>query len=247
MTNNIKGIFFDLGNTLRILYEDSGVSSAAKENMARLAGTEIDPQRFHQMVEERYEAGYRKWAMENMREAGDTALWCEWLLPDFDRELIKRNAQDLTLCYRQAKGVRKVVPHGEEVIQELQRRGYRLGIISNLIGEVEIPRWLKEDGFDRYFESVTLSSVCGIRKPDPEIYRLAEQALGIPLRKCASVADNLSRDITGAASAGIGCSVLFISPEKLSKKTITDENRPDYIIHDFMQLLDLFPAPEGQA
>ena len=31
----------------------------------------------------------------------------------------------------------------------------------------------------------------------------------------------------------------FISREKLAKKTLTDENRPDYIIHRFIDVLDL--------
>lgn len=247
MLSGLRGVFFDLGNTLRMLHKDSAYSKAAKERMARLSGTGMEPEEFHRMVEERYEAGYRRWAFEQMREAGDIPLWCEWLLPEYGRDQIARNAQELTLCYRQAKGIRKVVPHGEEVLSELKLRGYRLGIISNLIGETEIGRWLKEDGFDRYFDSVTLSSVCGIRKPDPGIYQLAEAGLGIPLSRCASVADNLDRDITGARAAGMGCSILFISPEKLAGKAVTETNRPDCIIHEFTQLLDLLPPLEGKA
>ena len=53
------------------------------------------------------------------------------------------------------------------------------------------------------------------------------------------MADNLGRDITGAKMAGIGANILFISPEKLAKKTITDENRPDHIVHQFKDILDL--------
>ena len=51
--------------------------------------------------------------------------------------------------------------------------------------------------------------------------------------------DNLGRDITGAKMAGIGANILFISPEKLAKKTVTDENRPDHIVHQFRDILDL--------
>ena len=53
------------------------------------------------------------------------------------------------------------------------------------------------------------------------------------------MADNLNRDITGAKAAGIGANILFISPEKLAKKTITDANRPDFIVHRFPDILDL--------
>ena len=239
--SHIKGIFFDLGGTLRYVQEDQEAIRAAKERLAMLSGTALSPDHFHQMLNERYESGYRKWAFSHMREAGDAQLWSHWLLPDYDRELILNNAPELTLSYRSAKGIRKVISHGEETLTELNRRGYRMGIISNLIGELEIGQWLEEDGFEKYFSSVTLSSVCGIRKPDPAIYRLAGDSLGVPLSQCASVADNLDRDITGAKEAGMGCNILFIKPEKLAKKIITDENRPDSIIHDFRQLLDLLP------
>ena len=125
------------------------------------------------------------------------------------------------------------------MIETLHSRGYKLGIISNLIGEEEIPNWLRQDGLEQYFDSVVLSSVCHIRKPDPEMYRMGCRELGLLPEECASVADNLNRDITGAKAAGIGANILFISPKKLAKKTITDENRPDYIVHRFPEILEL--------
>ena len=126
-----------------------------------------------------------------------------------------------------------------EVIHTLHARGYKLGIISNLIGETEIYDWLREDGLEPYFDAVILSSVCHIRKPDPQMYFLGCQALGLKPEECASVADNLNRDITGAKAARIGANILYISPEKLAKKTITEENRPDYIVHRFTDILEL--------
>ena len=52
-----------------------------------------------------------------------------------------------------------VVDGGVEVIKGLHERGYKLGIISNLIGENEVPDWLEEDGLDSYFDTVILSTV----------------------------------------------------------------------------------------
>jgi FMN phosphatase YigB (HAD superfamily) len=56
------------------------------------------------------------------------------------------------------------------------------------------------------------------------------------------IGDNLNRDVTGTRDAGFGMVVIIISPEDLAKETITDENRPDIIIHKFHQLLDIFPG-----
>ena len=71
--------------------------------------------------------------------------------------------------------------------------------------------------------------------------------LGLKPEECASIADNLNRDITGAKRAGIGANILFISPEKLAKKTLTDENRPDYIIHRFTDASNLPILQKGGA
>ncbi len=233
----IKGVFFDLGGTLRICDKAPEHQEQAKKRMAELVGREgVQP--FIDMVEERY-LPYRDWALSENKEAGDFELWHKWLLPEMDPAALARVCHELTFQYRQVKGKRRVVEGGLQVIRGLYGRGYRLGIISNLIGENEIPDWLREDGLAQYFDAVILSSVCHIRKPDPEIYRMGCAELGLPPDECVSVADNLGRDITGAKAVGIGANILFISPEKLAKKAITDENRPDYIVHAFSDILGL--------
>ena len=238
----IKGVFFDLGGTLRIAEMVPEHIERAKARMAELAGAE-DVQGFIDTVEERY-LPYRDWALGEMRECNDFDLWHLWLLPEMEEEKLRAICHELTFQYRQVKGLRHVVDGGREVIETLYARGYKLGIISNLIGEYEIGDWLRDDGLDKYFDAVVLSSVCGIRKPDPRAYLMGCEQLGLRPEECVSVADNLSRDITGAKAVGIGANILFISPEKLAKKTITDENRPDYIVHRFIDILDL-PILQG--
>ena len=233
----IKGVFFDLGGTLRIAENVPEHQERAKARMAQLAGAQ-DVQAFIDMVEARY-APYRDWALNENKEAGDYDLWAKWLLPELPEETLQAICHEMTYQYRQVKGLRHLVDGGLEVIRTLHKRGYKLGIISNLIGEDEIPNWLRDDGLEQYFDALVLSSVCHIRKPDPAMYRMGCEQLGLKPEECASVADNLSRDFTGAKAAGIGANILFISPEKLARKTITDANRPDYIVHRFLDILDL--------
>lgn len=233
----IKGVFFDLGGTLRIVEKVPEHQERARARMAELAGA-ADVDAFIDMVESRYEP-YRDWALTENKESGDYELWAKWLLPELGEEKLREICHEMTYQYRQIKGLRHVVEGGLEVIKTLRGRGYKLGIISNLIGEDEIPNWLRDDGLEQYFDALVLSSVCHIRKPDPKMYHMGCEQLGLRPEECVSVADNLSRDITGAKAAGIGANILFISPEKLAKKTITDENRPDYIVHRFIEILDL--------
>lgn len=243
---SIRGVFFDLGGTLRICDPAPEHQRQARERMAELTGWS-DPDAFIEHVNARYEEDYRAWALGENREAGDLELWMKWLLPEMGEERLAPICHELTYQYRQVKGLRRLVDGGLEVIQALHGRGFKLGIISNLIGEREIYDWLEADGLAKYFDAVVLSSVCHIRKPDPAMYLMGCEQLGLAPGACASVADNLNRDITGAKAAGIGLNVLFISPEKLAKKTLTDANRPDCIVHRFIDILELPQLQRGGA
>ncbi len=240
MSKEIEAIFLDLGNTLRVLTQNEEHQSNAKKMLAELVGTDEDPDVFCKKVDERYKV-YRKWAFENLKEAYEADLWTRWLAPEFDKEHIAPLGVELTYQYRQSMGLRVVVEHGKEVVQTLFDRGYTLGIISNVITSREIPEWMDTDGFTPYFKSIVLSSVLGIRKPDPEIYLEAARRAQVPPEKCVYVGDNLKRDVTGTRAAGFGMAIIMISPEELTQAVITDENKPDAIIHQFTDLLDLFP------
>ena len=245
MTTDIEAIFLDLGNTLRILVKDQEHMAKARQRIVDLVGTEEDPAAFVAKLDERYKI-YRKWAFENLREAPESEMWTRWLVPDFPAEKIAPLGNELTYQYRQSMGRRVVLEGGREVVEELQGRGYVLGIISNLIGTREIPDWLEADGFAGYFKSVVLSSVFGKRKPDPAIYIEAARRAGVEPARCVYVGDNLKRDVTGTRAAGFGMVIIMISSEQLYQETITDENRPDIIIHEFRELLDIFPTRQSQ-
>lgn len=244
MNEKIEAIVFDLGGTLRIAIKDKEWMRQGRINMAELAGTDLPFEEFYALVEERYEK-YREWALGVNKESNDEELWCKWLLFDYPQDRIFANRHKLSYEYRQSKGRRVVVDHGEEVLRELYRRGYKLGIISNLIGETEVYEWLEADGLRELFASVILSPECGLRKPDAEIYRVSSRDLGIPCELIASIADNQGRDIEGAREAGIAYNVLYNSPEKKHPVDPNGENPPDAVINDFRELLDLFPPKEA--
>ena len=235
-----KGVIFDLGGTLRIAYLEEPYMRHSRRKMAEIAGSDLPYDEFYALIEARY-AEYRKWANAEMKEAGDEELWGKWLLPDFDPVRVRQICHEMSYQYRQAKGRRSVVDGGVEVITELHKRGYKLGIISNMIGETEIADWLEEDGLDGYFDTVVLSSVCHLSKPCSEIYRLASSQMGLTPEDCASVGDNIKRDIPGAKIAGIGCNIIFDSPEKRHPVVFTEETRPDAVIADFREILNLLP------
>jgi HAD superfamily hydrolase (TIGR01662 family) len=241
MNKEIKAVLFDLGGTLRIVHKDPEHIRAAEEKIAALCGTDMEPTAFHKLLDSRYDK-YRDWALATAKEATEIELWTKWLVPELPLNRIVPAAPELTYQFRQAKGKRLLVEGGLEVIQGLDAAGYTLGIISNLIGTHEIQDWLRDDGLEHYFKTLQLSSVLCIRKPDPKIYQLAVEELGIPAENCAYIGDQLDRDILGAKAAGFGLTIAIMSKEELAKTTFSEENKADMVIHSFADLLKIFPA-----
>lgn len=238
---DIEAIFIDLGNTMRILVKDEPYQAQARQKIATLVGTKKSPETFCSRLDERYKI-YRKWAFNSMIEAPEKELWTRWMLPDFPADKIAPIAIELTYQYRQAMGRRVLQRDARLVVDALSKRGYILGIISNVITSKEIPDWLEADGLTHYFKSVVLSSLYGRRKPDPEIYWEAARRAGVAPAKCVYVGDNPSRDVVGTRKAGFGMIIILMEPDELEKDPPIGENRPDIVIHEFSELLEIFPA-----
>jgi putative hydrolase of the HAD superfamily len=93
------------------------------------------------------------------------------------------------------------IPGAPEVVAELKRRGYRIGVVSNAEGRVE--QDLYAAGFEGLLETVIDSHVVGVEKPDPEIFRLALEKLGAEAETTVYVGDLPAVDVEGARAAGV--------------------------------------------
>jgi putative hydrolase of the HAD superfamily len=246
MVRDIEAIFIDVGATLRYLVEDEPYQANARKQIATLVGTDESPEAFCELLDVRYKV-YRKWAFETLLEASERELWTKWMLPDWPAERIAPLANELTYLYRQTMGHRHAQPDARDVVVELTRRGYHLGILSNTITEREIPEWLEQDGLSPYFPTVVLSSIFGHRKPGPEIYWEAARRADVEPTHAVYVADNPSRDVPGSRRAGFGMVIIMGQPEELEKKDLTGENKPDLVICTLSELLDIFPPRQIPA
>ena len=80
-------------------------------------------------------------------------------------------------------------------------RGLRLALLTNNVREWE-PRWRAMLPVDELFETVVDSAFVGMRKPEPEIYALTLERLGLPGGACAFV-DDIEVNVRAAAEHGI--------------------------------------------
>ena len=96
-----------------------------------------------------------------------------------------------------------------DVLDELRRRGMKLGIITNGPREMQ-RRKLAVLGLDRSFDTVVVSGEEGVRKPDAEIFRRALTRLGVAAHEALFVGDHPVADIEGAHGAGLRPVWMFV-------------------------------------
>ena len=84
---------------------------------------------------------------------------------------------------------------------QLKNEGYKLGLLSNC--SIEIPILWPETPFADLFDSAIFSSRERLKKPDPRIYHLACERLGVKPEDCLYIADGENHELAAAAKVGL--------------------------------------------
>jgi putative hydrolase of the HAD superfamily len=92
-------------------------------------------------------------------------------------------------------------------VRELRGEGVRTGLISNSWGTgIYEPSMLTD-----LFDAVVISGDVGLHKPQPEIYELGAERLGVSASECVFV-DDLRENVAGAKAVGM-TAILHRDPE----------------------------------
>jgi len=243
--HSIEAVLFDVNGTLRAREPHEPTQRAALHRILELLGRESATEDFWDGLARRYRA-YGKWAQKNLLQLSEQEIWTRWLLPDYPGEMLAPVAAELTLAWSERKGRAIPKPGAVETISELKRRGYRLGVISNTMSSLDVPCSLDAFGWKEYFEVVILSSAVRIRKPAPEIFRAASDAMALEPASCAYLGNRISKDVAGCKRAGFALGIVI---ENLGQPRVDEQEQtiaPDEVIHSLGELLDIFP-PCGQG
>lgn len=97
----------------------------------------------------------------------------------------------------------------EDTLQRLRAAGIRLGVVSNSDGRVD--QALAAAGLRAYFDVVVDSELAGVEKPDPRIFAIALEALGVAPGEALYIGDIYEVDVVGAQAAGL--TAALVDPE----------------------------------
>ena len=114
----------------------------------------------------------------------------------------------------------------------MQMKASPMVLVSNFYGNISVV--LQEFGLDGIFAEVIESAVVGIRKPDPQIFLLGVDALGMKPEEVTVVGDSLEKDIIPAKRAG--CHTVWLKGEGWTNAR-DGENQADRVIMTLDELL----------
>lgn len=96
-----------------------------------------------------------------------------------------------------------LAPNAEmlDALAAVRAEGYRMSLLTNNVREWG-PRWRPMVPVDALFDDVVDSADVGLRKPDPAIYVLACERLGVPAHECLFV-DDFAHNCEAAEALGM--------------------------------------------
>lgn len=133
-------------------------------------------------------------------------------------------------CNRYAYGH---ICHSAKILSQLSAK-YKLVMVSNFYGN--LPTVLRTYGIDHYFSGIVESATVGVRKPNPDIYKLGVETAGVNANECLVIGDSYSKDIVPGHK--VGCTTVWFKGEEWNQ-TCVDETLPDYIITSLEDVLNL--------
>lgn len=241
MPQSIEAILFDMGGTLRKnIKRDEITKARITQQILSILKSDTSSLEFMTLLMGRSRA-YEKWASECLIELNEVSYWTEWMLPDWPKEMVAKNAMVFNQIWRDAICTRVMQPDAKATILGLYQKGYRLGLVSNTTSSVDSPITLEKQGIARYLDVIILSCVFGKRKPSPLILMEAAQKIGVIPGHCAYVGDRADWDLVAARDAGFGKIVIISDAGKPLSTPEFQQRNADVCINNLIELLEIFP------
>ena len=216
-----KAILLDFGGVLvDIVGRPWGLREVAEEvhSLLRHDGGALGLDRVERDVRAGWKA-YHDWKgaegrRARPREMSHREFWEELVAADWPeraRHVVGQHASRLAELIDVATKDRPAKPDSLEMLRSLRERGIAAAIVSNALSGAGSRKLVREHGFEPYLNAQVYSDEEGVRKPNPEIFRIAAAQAGVDLAECWYIGDQLDRDVLGGRRAGVARVLLLPS------------------------------------
>lgn len=149
-----------------------------------------------------------------------------------EKDKIKEyNIEIAQQCYNFAKNI---INREITILSALKKR-YPMVLVSNFYGNIQSV--LEDFGLINFFDTIIESAVVGIRKPDPAIFKLGIDRLGLPAESIVIIGDSYDKDILPAIKNG--SQTIWLQGEGW-EDTLLEKEGASVVIKDFEELKSIF-------
>ncbi len=197
---NIQAVLFDLDNTLTHRDLTAQAYSCYLAEYYASAFAQVEPEKIIEIVRRIDNGGYPKKELLTHGSIGASAAYAllqelSWLNPPSIDELAQFWFSQFGRCAVE-------MPDVKQVLAQLKSQGYQLAIVSNGGHDTRL-NTIRGLGIADYFEEIISSGLVGFSKPQPEIFQITAQRLGVLPEHCLYIGDHPINDIQGAKNAGM--------------------------------------------
>ena len=248
----IDTVLFDMGGTLEDIFIDEASKKASAEGVLRILAEHGHPLSLDVPAAiQAFADGWDRYAAyrgPTNRELKPEEIWGNYILTSLglEFETVRPFAEELAHMWEVTHYHRGLRPHVKEMLEGLKGLGMKLGVISNTASLYQVFDILDEYGIRDYFQDVTLSSVTGYRKPDPNIFLVSLNQIRSDPKTCAYVGDTYSRDVIGPQRLGFGATFHIHSFLTQSRDTdVPKDVRATYSIEDIYEVYTILKEQAG--
>lgn len=193
----MKALIFDVDDTL---YDQIQPFERALERHIEVAREQIEPLylSFRRYADEVFEAT----ATGKMSLKDSHIYRMKHALADFGYQVSDATALAIQIDYDYFQGQIELSPVFPEIFSWCQAQGIAMGIITNGPYRHQL-RKIRTMGLVNWFEleHVLISGQVGITKPNPAIFQLMEERLGMSGEDICYLGDSFGNDVVGAKAA----------------------------------------------
>jgi putative hydrolase of the HAD superfamily len=142
-------------------------------------------------------------------------------------------ALELDQAFRKSLRNRCVAYDDVIPVLEVLSPTYAFAVATNGPADVQATK-LIASGLERFFPVVVASSEVGFGKPDPRIFTITVERLGVDAAEVLVVGDSVEKDVVGAAAAHLRC--VWLNRTGATRKT---KSAPDFEIESLTALPSL--------
>jgi putative hydrolase of the HAD superfamily len=228
----LDAVLFDWGDTLmEWRWEDELLAAGHRAGLRAIGREDVE---LTEHFRERYEPLF--WAPGAVEELEYPGL-VRQLLGDFDLQLGDDELERFLEAEHAAWAPARVLGSTTHALLEaLRGRGLKLGVVSNAFDPPQLlHRDLADSGVAERVDFAVFSSEVGKRKPHPEIFGRALDALGVDPEAALFVGDRLYEDVRGAGEVGMTTvqALWFRADEN------PDGGEPDFMAFTQMDVLNI--------